>query len=1046
MSVACAPSHEPSFPASAAAQGLWAAQSVIGPSPVFTIGQLLEFDTRPDAARLIAAATAAAREADLLSARFSDDNGELRFHLGEPIEVRQVDLGPDPSALNSVATTAVGRPIDPAIGPCAEISVLTAGNRLGLLIVAHHMVLDAYGLGLLVRRIARLYDDLTDPQTLRPITDLPAGVDDARPGDREFWERELADASGPVTLAKAPRGHRIARRVRTERVVVGGAGSLTRTPAVLAALIAAHCARLVDSDEVILGFPMMNRLGSPAAMCACSTVNVIPLRVPTHRHSTLSEVATDVAGRIATVSAHARYRGEDIVRDLRRRGIDGVIGPTLNIKPFSPTAAIGGHVAVIRSLARGPVVDVAITCADLDGDLEIVLDADADLYDNADVADICSGIGAFVAAATRAPTLDEVSIGAIALPDEQSAARAIAAADEATRGPIDPTPLVQRVLAHPDDAVALICGDERIDVATLRARVTALSDELGVLAPEDIVAVALPRGVDMIVALLAVHHSGAAFLPLDPGFPAERLAATMAAAAPVAVIEPGSAATAVVRVLTPTTALPSDHRGVVSPSPEHPAYVIYTSGSTGTPKGVVIGHRALANFGGHLAGLVGYRPGRRVLSVTTISFDIAILETLVPLAAGATVVLATSDDVHDPARLAALIGTHRIDIMQATPSLWSAFLESGHGEALTGVDVLVGGEALPADIAGELTAHAASVRNMYGPTETTIWSTTAPLRRGDTAEVGIGTPIANTGVRILDSALHPASEGDEGELYLSGAGLARGYHGRPDLTCTRFVADPFGPPGARMYRTGDLARRGHDGMLYCLGRTDHQVKIRGFRIELGDIDAALAQHHSVERAVTVAVDGRLVGHAVPARGHQIDAVALRRHLSDRLPDYMIPAAIAGIDVLPLTPNGKIDRAALPRPDFGALAASSREPSTDTERALALAFRHVLGIPAVGVDDDFFVLGGDSLTAVRVVAHAARAGVTITPIDLFDHPTVTRLATVARVPDPDSTDPDSTDPGPGASLHSEYATTAAQSFTTAELGVDELDDLVEGDLL
>ncbi|MEP9392468.1 MULTISPECIES: amino acid adenylation domain-containing protein [Gordonia] len=1033
--MACAPSHEPSFPASAAAQGLWAAQSVIGPSPVFTIGQLLEFDTRPDAARLIAAATAAAREADLLSARFSDDNGELRFHLGEPIEVRQVDLGPDPSALNSVATTAVGRPIDPAIGPCAEISVLTAGNRLGLLIVAHHMVLDAYGLGLLVRRIARLYDNLTDARALRSITDLPAGVDDARPGDREFWERELGAANGPVTLAKAPRGHRIARGVRTERVVVGGAGSLTRTPAVLAALIAAHCARLVDSDEVILGFPMMNRLGSPAATCACSTVNVIPLRVATPRHATLSEVATDVAGRIATVSAHARYRGEDIVRDLRRRGIDGVIGPTLNIKPFSPTAAIGGHVAVIRSLARGPVVDVAITCADLDGDLEIVLDADADLYGNADVADICSGIGAFVAAATRAPTLDEVSIGAIAMPDEQSAARAIAAADEATRGPIDPTPLVQRVLAHPDDAVALICGDERIDVATLRARVTALSDELGVLAPEDIVAVALPRGVDMIVALLAVHHSGAAFLPLDPGFPAERLAATMADAAPVAVIEPGSAATAEVRALTPASAPPSDHRGVVSsaspaPAPEHPAYVIYTSGSTGTPKGVVISHRALANFGGHLAELVGYHPGRRVLSVTTISFDIAILETLVPLAAGATVILATNDDVHDPARLAALIRTHRIDVMQATPSLWSAFLESGHGKALTDVDVLVGGEALPADIAGELTRHAASARNMYGPTETTIWSTTEPLRRGQTAEVGIGTPIANTGVRILNSALHPTTDGDVGELYLSGAGLARGYHGRPDLTCTRFVADPFGPPGTRMYCTGDLARRGHDGTLHCLGRTDHQVKIRGFRIELGDIDAALAQHHSVERAVTVAVDGRLVGYAVPTRGHQIDTVSLRRHLADRLPDYMIPTVITAIDEVPLTPNGKIDRTGLPRPDFAALAGDSREPSSATEHALAQAFREVLGLPAVGVEDDFFILGGDSLTAVRVVAHAARAGLRITPIELFDHPTITRLATIARAADPNHE----------ASLHSEYTT------TTADLGVDELDELVEGDLL
>ncbi|WLP90907.1 amino acid adenylation domain-containing protein [Gordonia sp. NB41Y] len=1031
MSVVGVSSCEPLFAASAAAQGLWVAQSVIGPSPVFTIGQVLEFTTAPDTTRLVGAATAAAAEADLLSARFIDDDSGPHYRLGDPIPVRHIDLGADPRALAQHCADAVGRPIDPVAGPCAEISILTAGASTGLLVVAHHLVLDAYGLGLLVRRIGRLYDDPTDTHALRPVTGLPAGIDAPRADDQEFWARELTGVAGPLTLSGTPRGHRIAARVHTRRSVIAGAGALARTPASLTAVVAAFCARRADTDDVVLGFPMMNRLGSPAAASACSTVNVIPLRIAAAGSSTLEEIGAHVTEQIRAVGPHARYRGEQIVRDLRHRGVDGANGPTLNIKPFSSTVTIGGHAATIRSLARGPVVDMAITCADIDGDLEIMVDADTELYDEAAVEEICAELTEAVTAVATTPELTGKPIGAWHLAADRARATAITADDERTRRPIGTTRLVDRALAHPDDTVALVFGAEQVRVADLRRRVDALAGRLGVLGPEDIVAVALPRGIDLIVALLAVHRSGAAFLPLDPGFPADRLAATLADAGPVAVLEPGPDGIAIGR---PDGADPSRADRDVVPSHDlrSPAYVIYTSGSTGTPKGVVLDHRALLNFTEDMIDLLGYRPGRSVLAVTTISFDIAILETLVPLAAGATVVLATADDVHDPDRLARIVTTHGVDVMQATPSLWSALLESGHGSALAGVDVLVGGESVPAELAAELAGHAASVRNMYGPTETTIWSTTAPLTGHD---VPIGEPIANTGVRLLDSALRPVGDGRVGELYLSGDGLARGYHGKPDLTFARFVADPFGPPGARMYRTGDLARRGADGVLYCLGRTDHQVKIRGFRIELGDVDTALAQHDSVDRAVTTAFDGRLVAFIKPAAGHEVDVRELRAHLTDRLPDYMIPAAVMAVDEFPLTPNGKVDRRALPRPVFGSPAGDSRPPATDTERALAQAFSEVLGVPAVGADDDFFLLGGDSLTAVRVVTRLARDGLRITPIELFDNPTVAGLATVATTVATARPDPDAARPADG-----EFA------LTTAGIGADELDDLADGDLL
>lgn len=1065
--------REPSYPASAAALGLWAAQSVVGPSAVFTIGQLVEFRSAPDLDRLTSAVAAAFTEADLLRARFvepttatdSETDSGLHFVLGDPVPVTRVELRPDADAPLEHARTVVTGSIDPRTGPCARVEILRAGDRIALLIVAHHLVLDAYGLGLLTRRIGHLYDDPADPRRLRSVTDLPDGLDApgfdapgfdaAGPDDRTFWADQLTGITAPLTLSDRPRGHRVASRILTRRTVIPALGALTRNPSTLTAVIAAFCGRLAGTDDVVLGFPMMNRLGSPVANCACSAVNVIPLRVHTPAHRSIAEIAAGVTDRLRTVSPHARYRGEDIVRDLRRRGVDGATGPTLNIKPFSATVTVGGHVADVQSLARGPLVDMAITAADLDGDLELVLDADADLYPPRRVDEIAGSIAEFAEAAARTiaavrpdsgPT---VGIGAVSLDgaaDERRAAR-IRDEDARTRTPIGATSLLDRIAAQPADAIALICGAARIDHHELRTRIASVSDELGTLDAEDIVAVALPRGVDLVVALLAVHRSGAAFLPLDPGFPAERISATLADADPVALVEEGPTGVSV-RRLREHTASSTRRAGRAGGRDGDPAYVIYTSGSTGTPKGVVVGHGALRNFTDAMIDEIGYRPGRSVLSVTTIAFDIALLETLVPLAAGATVVLADADDVHDPGRLAGLLRTHRIDHMQATPSLWSALLDSEHAEALRGVDVLVGGEALPTRVAAGLLDAAASVRNMYGPTETTIWSTTAPVV--DEHAIVIGSPIANTGVRILDATLRPVPDDAIGELYLSGAGLARGYHRRAGLTATRFLADPFGAPGTRMYRTGDLARRRTSehsratGQIECLGRTDHQVKIRGFRVELGDIETALAEHDSIERAVVVERDGRLVAYATPAGESGIDASALRSHLARRLPDYMIPATVQVLEAIPLTPNGKVDRTALPAPDFQALAGQGRAPVTDTERILAEIVGEVLGVAGVGADDDFFVLGGDSLTAVRVVARAAVGGVRLTPLDVFDHPTVARLAAVASIVSRSAgTDPGG-DPGRGTPPHDHRP--QPRAHTTAGIDADELDDLIGEDLL
>ncbi|WP_336116592.1 amino acid adenylation domain-containing protein, partial [Streptomyces sp. PTD9-10] len=358
----------------------------------------------------------------------------------------------------------------------------------------------------------------------------------------------------------------------------------------------------------------------------------------------------------------------------------------------------------------------------------------------------------------------------------------------------------------------------------------------------------------------------------------------------------------------------------VTVTPEDAAYVLYTSGSTGRPKGVVVPHGALRNFLAGMRPVVGPAPGDRWLAVTTFGFDIALLEVFGPLVTGATLVLASRETVRDPQALAALAQAEGVSVMQATPSLWRALLDEAPG-ALEGLRVLVGGEALDPVLARELSASAASVVNMYGPTETTIWSTSAPVTG---AEVSIGGPLANQRVYVLDGALRLVPPGVPGELYIAGDGVARGYLGRAGLTAGRFVADPFGPAGSRMYRTGDVVRWNADGRLVFVGRADDQVKIRGHRIELGEIEARLRAQPGVGAAVAAVSPGpdgvpRLIGYVVGTE----DTAAVRAALTASLPEYMVPSAIVALDAVPLTPNGKTDRRALPVPELG--AGATREP-------------------------------------------------------------------------------------------------------------------------
>jgi acyl-CoA synthetase (AMP-forming)/AMP-acid ligase II len=393
----------------------------------------------------------------------------------------------------------------------------------------------------------------------------------------------------------------------------------------------------------------------------------------------------------------------------------------------------------------------------------------------------------------------------------------------------------------------------------------------------------------------------------------------------------------------------------------------------------------------------GLTPDDILLSVTTLSFDIAGLEIFLPITTGATVVIATRDTAADGNLLRKELETGGATVMQATPITWRLLLEAGWSGSQK-LKILIGGEAVPRDLVNQLVPRCASLWNMYGPTETTIWSTTCRLTTG-TGPVSIGRPIDNTQTYIVNAALQPQPIGVAGELLIGGDGVALGYLDRPDLTAEKFISDPFSSqPGARLYRTGDLARWLPDGTLECLGRLDYQVKIRGFRIELGDIETALNACTGIKQSVVVARDDslglkRLVAYIIPTGPNPPATTELRNALASRLPDYMVPAAFITLAAFPLTPNGKIDRKALPAPtDIASPAArESIAPRNDKEHALSAIWREVLGVPNVGVTDDFFELGGDSLLSFRISNRATQAGMALAPRMFFQHRTIADLA-------------------------------------------------------
>jgi len=516
----------------------------------------------------------------------------------------------------------------------------------------------------------------------------------------------------------------------------------------------------------------------------------------------------------------------------------------------------------------------------------------------------------------------------------------------------------------------------------------------------------------MVIALLAILKAGGAYVPIDPGYPPERIYDFLQdAQVPLLITEKkllSSLPKAAVEkfclddIWAATGDLDIGNLSNLA-APGKLIYVIYTSGSTGKPKGVQIEHRSVVNLLMSMRRTLGLEVHDVLVAVTTLSFDIAGLEMYLPLIVGAKLVVADRETTHDGRELLKLLKNSSATVMQATPATWRLLMQAGwkgNGNFKT----LCGGEALPAELARELIKRSASVWNLYGPTETTIWSTIYRVKGNHEGVVPIGRPIANTELYVLDSDRNPVGPGVEGELYIGGDGLARGYFARPELTAERFVPHPFSSkPGARLYRTGDLARYGGDGIFEFVGRIDHQVKIRGFRIELGEIEAVLERHTGVRQAIVMARedvpgDKRLVAYVVPNPIAAPNNGALRSHLMRALPDYMIPSAFVQVEKLPQTLNGKIDRRSLPAPkptDFD-LSADCVAPRDRVEASLAKLWEEVLGIRPIGVRTSFFELGAHSLLAAQLFIKISKEFGKDLPLTiLFQAPTIEQLAKFVR---------------------------------------------------
>ena len=1023
------------YPLSFAQRRFWFLDQLEPGNAAYNLSTALLLSGPLDRAALVSALAAATARQEALRTRIAEGDEE-------PVQVVEEDLAPrlplidlssggGREAARALAALEAARPFDLSLAPLWRVRLARLGPREHLLVVTiHHLIADGWSLGVLVREVAEAYAAAREGRP-NPLPDLPVQMGDFAVWQRDrlagdelerqvgYWRRHLAGAPAALDLltdrprppAQTYRGEGFAFELPPDLARDAGALSRRRGTTPFMFLLAgfyALLARTARQDDVVVGVPTANRTSIEAEGLIGLFVNTLALRARVAPRTPFSALLAEVRTAVLGGTDHQELPFERLVeelnpeRDFARSPIFQVLFNLQNA-PAPALALAGLRIEQLPVEQVSAQFDLTLHLTEEAGTLRGWLIANADLFDRATSERFAGRYLRLLASAAAAP---EEALGDLGWLGDQEIAQLTAGWNDTAvlwpDGGSLPRRIAARAAAHPG-APAVAQGDAGLTYGELSKASGLLSRRLFGLGIrfEEPVGIFLDRSPEMVVALLAVLATGAAYLPLDPLYPRDRLAHMLADSGARWVISRGEMAAelapfpvAVLRLDEPEGAEPAGPFALPEPDPSSLAYVIYTSGSTGRPKGVEVTHGGLLNFLLSMARTPGLASTDRLLALTSLSFDIAGLELFLPLLVGAAVEIAPAEAALDGALLGGLLARPGTTAMQATPSTWRVLLDSGwSGEPR--LAALVGGEALPPDLARRLRTKVGALWNLYGPTETTIWSTLEAVEAPVSSPVPIGRPIANTTVYVLDEALHPSPVSCPGDLYIGGAGVARGYRGRADLTAERFVPDPLGQ-GARLYRTGDLARWLPEGRLEFLGRTDQQVKVRGFRIEPGEIEVALAEVPGVEVAIVVVhaepEGGRLVAYVSPAGAPE--PALLRAALRGRLPEYMVPGAFVVLDAMPLTPNGKVDRKELSRraPSHAASKGEGVAPRTPTERALFEIWSAVLGHGGFGVEDSFFDLGGHSLLATRVAARVRRELSVDLPVrDFLLAPTIAELA-------------------------------------------------------
>ena len=997
----------PSF----AQEGLWFLDQLQPGNVAYNIPMALRLRGNLNRAALDRAVSEIVRRHESTRIRFVEIAGSPHLAVAEPAEQR---LGVvDIEDATAFACASAARPFDLATGPLfrAELGRLAADDHV-LVVTMHHIVSDEWSLELLYQELGPLYETWSnDPDAASPLEELPIQYADFAAWRRErmteelfseeleYWASALEGAQTVLELpADRPRpavqtfsGARAIHEFgsRTHRLLHDVAKAYGVTPFV-AMLGAFHAFlyRITGQDDVILGSPSSTRTRVEAENLVGFFVNTLVLRGNLAGAPTYADVIARTRACAMDAFANSDLPFDRLVRELEVSR-DASRNPLFQVMfaLFPSVREIDMAGLSVESLevdTGGAQIDLTLYASDGEESLRGIFEYNTDLFDKETVLGFGRSFEALLLAMLEDPDAGvdehEIVIGdaRVALLDSLNPPLADAVSDRSVHH------LFEARRKETPDALAIEAGDATWTYRELDQRANQIARHLRALGvgAGDYVGVCSTRGAHLVAALLGVMKAGGAYLPLDPAFPRERLAFMLAeTAAPVVLTEsalreflpPSGATTVELDTDWPEIASRSSNKLPASVVVGPLAYVIFTSGSTGTPKGVQVPHAAVVNFLETMAQTPGLERSDVLLAVTTISFDISVLELFLPLSVGAKLVLVDKDVSSDGRRLAARIAETRTTVVQATPATWRLLFDSGwRGDP--SLRVLCGGEALPKDLAAQLLGTVGQLWNMYGPTETTIWSTIARIENAE--DIHIGTPVANTRCYVLDDRRRPVPLGTPGVLWIGGHGVTSGYVNRPDLTAERFVADPFVDGEGRMYNTGDVVRWRRDGALQYLSRVDTQVKVRGFRIELGEIEALLARVPGVRAAVVAAHDFgsgdvRLVGYVVPAAG-PLEAAALRAALRTDLPDYMVPSMWETIAELPLTANAKVDRKALPVPGGSAVepALGVAPPATENERFLVGLWSELLRVDSVGIHDNFFDLGGHSLLAMQMIARVA----------------------------------------------------------------------------